>query len=139
MHFHLKTHPTREKDETRFLGREIHPYQPDPFPPILCYISLSGQQDEPPQLTPSWQSPFTIRLHEKPTKTVKTYKSLCSWVAVHKYTLRRRQPCTQCPRAIRLINQYDLLCTVKPPQVHIVLSSHSTINHQSNHSTQVFH
>ena len=83
VHFHLKTHPTREKDETRFLGREIHPYPPDPFPPILCYISLSGQQDEPPQLTPSWQSPYTIRLHGKPTKTVKTYKSLCSRVAVH--------------------------------------------------------
>ena len=32
VHFHLKTHSTRDKDETRLLGREIHPYQPDPFP-----------------------------------------------------------------------------------------------------------
>ena len=83
VHFHLKTHPTQEKDETRFLGREIHPYQSDPFPPIFCYICLSDRQDEPPQLTTSWQSPFTIRLHGKPSKAVKTYKSLCSWVAVH--------------------------------------------------------
>ena len=131
MHFHLKTHPTQEKDETRFLGREIHPYHARPVPPILCYICLSGKQDETPQLTPSWQSPFTIRLHGKPSKAVKTYKSLCSWVAVHKCTLRRRQPCAQCPRAIRLNPPMTSCAQLKPPQVHIVLSSHSTINHQS--------
>ena len=32
--------------------------------------------------------PYTIRLHWKLSKTVKTYESLCSWVAIHKCTLR---------------------------------------------------
>ena len=50
VHFHLKTHPTREKDETRPLGRGIHPYKPDPLLLYFATTEWSDKQDEPPQL-----------------------------------------------------------------------------------------
>ena len=74
VHFHLKTHPTQEKDETRFLGREIHPYTPDPFPLYFATSACLDNRMNPHNLLHLGRAHNAIRLHGKPTKTVKTYQ-----------------------------------------------------------------
>src|SRR4051794_29466263 len=49
VHFHLKTHPTQGKNETRPLGRGIHPTCQTHSPYNLVHL-LVWRQDEPPQL-----------------------------------------------------------------------------------------
>ena len=66
--FTLRPILPERRNETRFLGREIHPYQSDPFPPILYYIWMSDKQDEPHNLLHLGRAHNAIRLHWKLTK-----------------------------------------------------------------------
>ena len=69
--------------ETRPLGGEIQLYQPDSMLLQFCYHPMSDNKMNPHNLLILGRAHITSRLHWKLTKTEMTYKSLCSWVAVH--------------------------------------------------------
>ena len=74
--------------ETRPLGGEIQLYQPDWMLLQFGYHPMSDNKMNPHNLLILGRAHITSRLHWKLTKTKKSYKSLCSWVAVHKCTPR---------------------------------------------------
>ena len=74
MHFHLKTHPTREKEWDKIFGKRDSPIPVRPVPTYILLHQLVWQQDEPHNLLHLGRAHNAIRLHGKPTKTVKTYQ-----------------------------------------------------------------